>query len=101
MKRKVDKLFDKLLKDKHGHIVIFQSPNLSELAFFLFTILSLLFRNGEINNLFKVLAFGCLFTWSWLELFQGVNYFRRLLGLVILIGSSSSFIQFLKYTNHL
>jgi hypothetical protein len=31
-------------------------------------------------------AYGSLFTWAWLELFQGVNYFRRSLGLLVLVG---------------
>jgi len=31
-----------------------------------------------------------LFTWAWQELFEGVNYFRRALGLVVLIGCIAS-----------
>ncbi|HEY9908282.1 MAG TPA: hypothetical protein V6D18_11845 [Thermosynechococcaceae cyanobacterium] len=36
------------------------------------------------------MAFGSLFTWAWLELFQGVNYFRRSLGLIVLLGAIAS-----------
>jgi hypothetical protein len=35
---------------------------------------------------FSLLANGSLFTWAWMELFQGVNYFRRGLGLAVFIG---------------
>ncbi len=37
-----------------------------------------------------VVANGSLFTWAWMELFQGVNYFRRSLGLIVLIGIITS-----------
>jgi hypothetical protein len=40
-----------------------------------------------------VLAFGSLFTWAWEELFQGVNYFRRALGFLVLFGLIVSKIQ--------
>jgi hypothetical protein len=38
----------------------------------------------------EVLAFGSLFTWAWEELFQGVNYFRRALGLLVLVSLIAS-----------
>jgi hypothetical protein len=43
-----------------------------------------------VNTGLEALAFGSLFTWAWLELFQGVNYFRRALGLGVLIGVIAS-----------
>jgi hypothetical protein len=49
-------------------------------------LLALFFTNGKINTVLGVLADGSLFTWAWMELFQGVNYFRRLLGLAVFIG---------------
>lgn len=33
-----------------------------------------------------LIAMGTLFTWAWFELFQGVNYFRRTLGFIVLVG---------------
>ena len=40
--------------------------------------------SGMPYALLDTVAFGALFTWAWLELFDGVNYFRRALGLVVL-----------------
>jgi hypothetical protein len=54
------------------------------------TILSLIFTSGKINAVLEILANGLLFTWAWMELFQGVNYFRRGLGLVVFIGIIAS-----------
>ncbi|OCQ98200.1 hypothetical protein BCD64_12860 [Nostoc sp. MBR 210] len=79
-------LVDKTFRDSNGNIVIAQTPNLPLIVWFVTSILSLIFSTGEINLVFDTLATGSLFTWAWLELFEGVNYFRRALGLVVLIG---------------
>ena len=39
----------------------------------------------KIHALFVMLSFGFIFTWAWLEITSGVNYFRRALGLSVLI----------------
>jgi hypothetical protein len=40
-----------------------------------------------------------LFTWAWQELFQGVNYFRRSLGLVVLLGAIASRLDWSQHIN--
>lgn len=79
-------LFDKIFRDSEGNIVIAQMPNLPIILWVTASLLKLVFPTGEINTGLDALAFGSLFTWAWLELFQGVNYFRRALGLGVLIG---------------
>jgi hypothetical protein len=79
-------LFDKIFRDSDGNIVIAQMPNLPIIVWITASLLKLVFPTGEINTGLDALAFGSLFTWAWLELFQGVNYFRRALGLGVLIG---------------
>jgi hypothetical protein len=46
------------------------------------------YRN--IHTGLDAIAFGSLFTWAWLELFQGVNYFRRALGFIVLLFAIAS-----------
>ena len=79
-------LFDKIFRDSDGNIVVAQLPNLPIIVWITASLLKLVFTTGEINTGLDALAFGSLFTWAWLELFQGVNYFRRALGLGVLIG---------------
>ncbi|MDZ7962847.1 MAG: hypothetical protein RMY34_34105 [Aulosira sp. DedQUE10] len=79
-------LVDKTFRDSNGNIVIAQMPNLPLIVWIVTSLLSLIFTSGTINTVLDVLANGSLFTWAWLELFQGVNYFRRALGLSVLIG---------------
>lgn len=83
-------LFDKTFRDSEGNIVIAQPPNLPILVGITATVLNLIIKNGNIHTGLDAIAFGSLFTWAWLELFEGVNYFRRALGLIVLIGLIAS-----------
>ncbi|MBX9254554.1 hypothetical protein H1Q63_11455 [Desmonostoc muscorum CCALA 125] len=86
-------LIDKTFRDSDGKIVIAQMPNLPLIVWIVTSLLALIFTSGKINTVLEILANGSLFTWAWLELFQGVNYFRRALGLVVFIVIIASKIQ--------
>jgi hypothetical protein len=79
-------LFDRTFRDSKGNIVIAQMPNLPVLVGLAATLLQFILPSGSIQTAINLIAFGALFTWSWQELFEGVNYFRRSLGLIGLIG---------------
>jgi hypothetical protein len=79
-------LFDRTFRDSEGNITIAQPPNLPLIVWILASLLKLVFTTGKVNLGLELLAFGSLFTWAWEELFQGVNYFRRALGLIVLVG---------------
>jgi len=86
-------LFDKTFRDDEGNIVIAQKPNLPILLWFGATLLKFIVPEGNLYLILDTLAFGSIFTWAWLELFQGVNYFRRFLGLVVLLVIFASRLQ--------
>lgn len=79
------KIVDKLFKDKDGKIVLGQTPNLPIILAMAFWVTSLIIYTGEWHSLLYLLFLGFLGWWAILELLQGVNYFRRLLGLLGLI----------------
>ena len=79
-------LFDKFFRDGNGNIVIAQPPNPPIIVWGIASLLQLVFTDGLVNVGLDLIAFGSLFTWAWMELFQGVNYFRRSLGFVVLVG---------------
>jgi hypothetical protein len=83
-------LFDKTFRDNEGNIVIAQPPNLPLLVGITASVLSLIVKSGNIHIGLEAVAFGSLFTWAWQELFEGVNYFRRALGLLVLIAVIAS-----------
>lgn len=82
-----DSIFDKTFRDSEGKITIAQPPNLTLIVWFSATLLKLLLNSGTIYSIVDTIAFGALFTWAWEELFQGVNYFRRGLGAIVLIST--------------
>ena len=50
------------------------------------TALQAILPSSGLQATIDLIAFGTWFTWAWQELFDGVNYFRRSLGLVALMG---------------
>ncbi|XGV96123.1 MAG: hypothetical protein ACAF41_25720 [Leptolyngbya sp. BL-A-14] len=86
-------LFDQTFRDSNGNIVIAQPPNLPIIVGLAATLLNLLPTEGNLHAGLGALAFGSLFTWAWMELFQGVNYFRRSLGFIVLLGLLASKLQ--------
>lgn len=79
-------LFDRIFRDREGNIVIAQMPNLPVLVGLGATFLQFVLPISKIQTVAELVAFGSLFTWAWQELFDGVNYFRRSLGLIALVG---------------
>lgn len=79
-------LLDRIFRDSKGNIVIAQPPNLPITVGTAATLLHFVAPNGAIGILSGLVGFGTLYAWAWLELFSGVNYFRKGLGLVSLVG---------------
>ncbi len=75
--------WDYFWKDKHGKVVIYQWPNVYILAWLLLTIISL-FTEGTLSSVLGYVATAALVAWALLEMFAGVNYFRRSLGVIVL-----------------
>ncbi len=80
---------NRIFKDADGNVVIIQFPNIPLLTYILCLFVSKL-TDGILNQFFETLGFGALFVFAWLEFFQGVNYFRRALGLIVLIFTIKS-----------
>jgi hypothetical protein len=76
-------------RDERGRLVLWQAPN-PPLWLWLASSVGERLLSGRSQQVAGLLAFGALFTWGWLELFEGVTGFRRLLGSVVLIGSVAS-----------
>lgn len=77
--------FDKFWKDKYGRVVIVQKPNLFIITWVFAAFLSLLLPSGFTGKVFAAVAFVSIVIWAILEMIRGVNYFRRLLGIAVLL----------------
>jgi hypothetical protein len=76
-------LWDKFWCDKDGHVVIAQVPNIWLVLWIILEIVSLFSSSHRAELITWWAASAALGIWSLLEIFRGVNYFRRLLGLCI------------------
>ena len=76
---------EKIFKTKGGKIVIWQFPNIPIIVWGVSLVITKIFNEGTIHTLASTISFGAIFTWAYLEIFQGVNYFRRALGIVVLV----------------
>ncbi len=81
---KTSKFVQKCFCDKSGKLTLFQLPNTPFIVWFA-TLVASSVTTGTANRVFEIVSFGALFTWCWLEIFNGDNYFRRVLGLVVMI----------------
>jgi hypothetical protein len=77
-------LWDRFWRDDKDRIVVWQTPNAFLIAWAVFTVASLL-TNAKLADIFSWISIVALMIWSVLEIWKGVNYLRRLLGLVVLV----------------
>lgn len=85
MNNSIQRIIDWLFRDKHGKMVIVQKPNApAVIAFVAFAVRAL--THDKISHAADLVFFGTAFVWAWLELTQGVNGFRRILGGLVLLG---------------
>lgn len=85
-------LWDRIWKDKHGHVVIWQMPNAWLITWAALTTVSLFF-SGRVADVFSWAGDIALMGWALLEIFKGTNYFRRALGALILYFSIATIIK--------
>lgn len=75
-----------LFKDRKGRIVIWQWPNVPVLAWAILGIASHVLARGKLQTVAQELSRAFLFVWAYLEITDGVSYFRRMLGTVVLVA---------------
>lgn len=81
---KTKHLYKKCFCDEKDNVVLFQLPNIPFIVWFSSFVLSSI-TTGTIQKALEAISFGALFTWAWLEVFKGTNYFRRVLGMIVLV----------------
>lgn len=77
--------WDKFWRDKNGDTVVVHKPNLPLMVFIVAAVLYAIFQYSKAGKVFGWISFAALIIWALWELLAGVNYFRRLLGLAVLL----------------
>ncbi len=84
--------WDRIWKDRGGKVVIWQTPNVWLITWAMFTCLSLFFTGGA-GDVASWIASAALVIWSILEVLMGADYFRRALGLAVLLYAVATAIK--------
>lgn len=83
-RRRNRSLWDRIWKNDSGEVVIYSHPNKWLIGWAVLVVVSL-FTTGTISLVWWYLGMGVLTVWALLETFKGVNYFRRALGVLVLL----------------
>jgi hypothetical protein len=76
---------DKFWYDKDGNFVVWQRPNWALITWFVSFVLTIIIPAGQVDDVLAFIARAAIMIWALMELIWGVNYFRRLLGLAVLL----------------
>jgi hypothetical protein len=80
MTYKPNGLFDKVLRNKAGAIVVWQNPNIPLWGWIACSVLGFVFKHGITHSGLRHLGEASLFAWAYLEIRSGESLFRRILG---------------------
>lgn len=83
--QKLQNIWDKTWRDPEGKVVLWQWPNVWLMTWMIALVVSWFLPPGKLTDGLSLISFTALVVWALLEIFKGVNYFRRLLGLAILV----------------
>jgi hypothetical protein len=75
---------DKCFKNRHGKLALTARPNAPIIIWAIAALSARLITHGNIHSALGIIAFVLIVIWALLEILQGVNYFRRVLGAVVL-----------------
>ena len=79
------RVWDWLLTDGHGKVVLWQFPNFPIIAWFICDIIARETHANPAHAGFQLLAEAFLFIWAYLEITEGTSNIRRFLGTVIMV----------------
>lgn len=78
--------WDKFWRDEYGRDVIWQRPNAFLITWIVVTAVGLFLPYNHIKSVLGVIGTIAILIWAVLEIYSGVNGFRRLLGVLVLIA---------------
>ena len=83
-------LWDKIWRNAEGDVVVFQWPNIWLIVWAAANFVSIVSPTRGLSKTMWWIGTAMLIIWAALEILQGVNYFRRVLGSVVMLFSIAS-----------
>jgi hypothetical protein len=81
----------RFISDSDGHIVLWQSPNLLLSVWIVLRIVTLLLKGSHLKSGLEQLSTAILFAWACFEMTTGVNYFRKTIGILVMVVITAGF----------
>lgn len=75
----------KFWEDKNGNFVVWQKPNMYLWIWFVTLFISWFAPYGWLHETIGTISLIALIIWAILEASRGVNYFRRTIGILVLV----------------
>ncbi len=84
---KKQSIIDRCYKDKNDKVIWWQFPNAPLITGVVCLLAQRVVPESslQLQLLLQLVGFGALFTWAWLEMFSGITYARRTVGLIVMI----------------
>lgn len=89
-----DGMIGKFIRDKHGRVAIWQTPNIPLIGWFVLAVIAHFLKLGGLKTSLEYFSTAFLFTWAYLELTGGASYFRRVLGALVMLSIVMSHLKF-------
>jgi hypothetical protein len=83
----------RIWQDHDGKVVLWQRPNIWLSLWILAEIAGFIFKQGKAEETIRWTGRGAIIAWALLEISQGVNYFRRGLGMAVLLVTIVSILK--------
>jgi hypothetical protein len=85
-------LSDKFWQDRYGHFVVWQKPNVFLWVWIVATVFNIVLPDSAPERWLSTIGGLAILVWAILELTRGVNYFRRTLGLCVILLFAASYL---------
>jgi hypothetical protein len=81
---------NRIWRDNEGRVVLWQTPNIWILIWMFARLIGFLIGHGKLASAIHWVGSAALIVWALLEIFQGASYFRRALGVGVLLVTVAS-----------
>lgn len=74
-----------IFNDSQGKVVVAQKPNLPIIVWALASLIRLVIDSGNLNRALDIIALTSIIYWALSEVVSGVNLFRKIIGVAVLL----------------
>lgn len=75
----------RFFRDKQGKVAVLQRPNLALSIWIVIAVAKRIFTTGSLYQTLDIVGLVALVVWAVMEIISGDSYFRRGLGLLVLV----------------